>query len=128
MTRQADRDTREDEQRAETVGGGQRGDPSRTLSRCPRRKRREQRGDLRDFRQERRADRQFYMNWIQGRPFVRDFNPHRQVSRAKGDAGKTDATGLYQTANGWDAYAPSAVDSSFLTGAQDINARRYLDK
>ena len=74
------------------------------------------------------AARQFYMDWIQGRPFVRDFNPHRQVSRAKGDAGKTDATGLYQTANGWDAYAPSAVDSSFLTGAQDINARRYLDK
>lgn len=79
-------------------------------------------------RMEPSAARQFYMNWIQGRPFVRDFNPHRQVSRAKGDAGKTDATGLYQTANGWDAYAPSAVDSSFLTGAQDINARRYLDK
>lgn len=79
-------------------------------------------------RMEPSAARQFYMNWIQGRPFVRDFNPHRQVSRAKGDAGKTDAIGLYQTANGWDAYAPSAVDSSFLTGAQDINARRYLDK
>lgn len=74
------------------------------------------------------AARKLYMNWVQGRPFVRDSNPHRQVSRAAGEAGKTNSLRTYQTSNGWDAYAPSAVDSSFFTGEHDLNARRYLDK
>lgn len=71
--------------------------------------------------------RQLYMNWVQGRPFTEDYNPHRQLSRHAGDAGKTGHMGIYTNANDWDVYEPDVVGKNVLTGAYDKNAKRYID-
>lgn len=71
--------------------------------------------------------RQLYMNWVQGRPFTKDYNPHRQLSRHAGDAGKTGHMGIYTNANDWDVYEPDVVGKNVLTGSYDKNAKRYID-
>jgi hypothetical protein len=71
---------------------------------------------------------QLYMNWVQGRPFVKDSNPHRQVTRAKGKDGDTGVLQHYTNANGFDVYEPAAVSKDFLTGSYDRNAKQLLNQ
>lgn len=71
--------------------------------------------------------RQLYMNWVDGRPFTKDYNPHRQLSRHAGSAGKTGHMGTYTNANDWDVYEPDVVGKNLLTGSYDKNAKRYID-
>ena len=91
--------------------------------------------DLTDFKQAydmaKNADpgtaSKLYRQWIDGRPWVKDYNPHRQVSRATGPGGQTH-NGWYRNANGALVYEPSAVNGSWVYGDYDANAARYLNQ
>lgn len=68
-----------------------------------------------------------FSKWVLGKPYVRDFDPHRMAARAQGPEGQSNALGFYSNPNQSDVWGPAAVGRQFLTGEYNGPASRYLN-
>ncbi len=68
-----------------------------------------------------------FSKWVLGKPYVRDFDPHRMAARAQGPEGQSNALGFYSNPNQSNVWGPAAVGRQFLTGEYNGPASRYLN-
>lgn len=68
-----------------------------------------------------------FSKWVLGKPYVRDFDPHRKASRAQGPEGQSNALGFYSNPNQSNVWGPAALGRQFFTGEYNGPASRYLN-